>query len=102
MSRRRAPYQFFPDLPPELYEALKADIAARGQRHPIEVDEQGRIIEGHQRDRICAELGLQPKVIVLRGLSEAAKVEHALKVNLLRRHLGVIAWAEGFRRLAQL
>jgi len=107
MFRRRSdggnsPYQLLPDLSAAEYEALKADVAARGVLVPIERDEEGRTLDGHHRERICGELGITDYPVIVRtGLSEQAKVEHLLKVNLLRRHLGQVAWAQAFRRLAE-
>ena len=81
------PYQPMPDLTPAEYEALKADIEANGVMVPIEVDENGAILDGHNRQRICAELGLTAPVVVRAGLTEAQKQQHALRLNLQRRHL---------------
>ncbi len=100
---KRPRYQVFPDLPPDQYAALKADIAKRGVQVAIELDETGEVLDGHQRLHILSELGVcaYPRV-VRTGLSEHEKVEHALKLNLHRRQLSEIAWAEGFRRLAKI
>lgn len=96
-------YQLFGPLRDEEYQALKADIAKRGVMVPVEVDEHGNLLDGHHRARACRELGLPaPPSITRIGLDESAKVEHVLKLNLLRRHLGPISWADGFRRLANL
>lgn len=79
-----------PELSPEEYEALKADIAARGIQVPIEVDEQGNLLDGYHRLRAARELGLPEEAIpyvVREGMTEEEKVEHVLRVNLLRRHL---------------
>ena len=81
-------YQVMPPLTDEEYEALKADIAERGVQVPVEYDEEGNILDGYHRVRACQELGItdRPKV-VRRGLSEEQKIEHALALNLNRRHL---------------
>lgn len=81
-------YQVLPGLSAEEYEALKADIAQRGVQVPVEYDEDGNILDGYHRVRACQELGITdwPKV-VRRGLSEEQKIEHALALNLHRRHL---------------
>lgn len=81
-------YQVMPPLTDEEYEALKADIAERGVQVPVEYDEEGNILDGYHRVRACLELGITdwPK-IVRRGLTEKQKVEHALVLNLHRRHL---------------
>lgn len=81
-------YQVMPLLTDEEYGALKADIAERGVQVPVEYDEEGNILDGYHRVRACLELGITdwPKV-VRRGLTEEQKVEHALVLNLHRRHL---------------
>ena len=85
---RREKYQVMPALPAEDYEALKADIAARGVMVAIEVDEYGNILDGYNRIKVCRELGINDYPVVVRsGLSEAEKLTHARRVNLLRRHL---------------
>jgi site-specific DNA-methyltransferase (adenine-specific) len=89
-------------MPAEQYEALKADIARRGVLVPVELDEDGSVLDGHHRARACAELGIADyPTVTRRGLAEDGKREHVLKLNLLRRHLGPVAWAESFRRLAE-
>jgi ParB-like chromosome segregation protein Spo0J len=81
------PYQLLPQLTGDEYAALKADIAEHGIRVPIDVDEQGRILDGHHRSTIAAELGIDPPKRVITGLTEEAKREHALAVNVQRRIL---------------
>jgi len=102
-ERAAGPWQLFGPLPAEQYEALKADIGRRGVLVPVELDEDGNVLDGHHRARACAELGITGyPTIVREGLDEDAKTEHVLKLNLLRRHLGPVAWAESFTRLAEL
>jgi ParB-like chromosome segregation protein Spo0J len=85
---RREKYQVMPALPAEDYEALKADIAARGVMVAIEMDEYGNVLDGYNRIKVCRELGINDYPVVVRsGLSEAEKLTHARRVNLLRRHL---------------
>ena len=52
-------YQVMPGLSPEEYATLKADIAANGVRIPIDVDEEGNILDGFHRKQICDELGIE-------------------------------------------
>jgi hypothetical protein len=81
-------YQLLPGLAPEQFEALKADIAARGVMVPVMVDEYGAIIDGHNRARACRELGINDYPVDVRsGLSEADKRALARQLNVLRRHL---------------
>jgi N6-adenosine-specific RNA methylase IME4/ParB-like chromosome segregation protein Spo0J len=83
-----APYQVMPPLSPEDYAALEADIIARGVLVPVEYDEDGNILDGHNRVRICEDLGLIdfPR-FVRKGLTEEEKRAHARALNLNRRHL---------------
>ena len=83
-----ADYQVMPELSAEEYAELKADIEQRGVMIPIEYDEQGNVLDGYHRLRICKELGIKdfPKVIRA-GMTEAEKLTHARKLNIARRHL---------------
>lgn len=84
------PYQLLPSLDPDAYLALKRDIEAHGIQVPVEVDEEGNVLDGHHRIRIAQELGLPDEAIpkvVRAGLTEEQKLEHVLRLNLLRRHL---------------
>jgi ParB-like chromosome segregation protein Spo0J len=88
MSANPEKYQLLPELDPESFAALKADIAARGVIVPVLVDEFGAIIDGHNRARACRELGINDYPVEVRsGLSEADKRTLARKLNVLRRHL---------------
>ena len=81
-------YQLMPDLSPEDYAALKADIAERGVQVAIEYDEDGNILDGHHRLRACSELGITQWPRVVRGgWSEVQKREQARKLNMARRQL---------------
>jgi hypothetical protein len=81
-------YQVMPDLSPEDYTELKADIAKRGVQVAVEYDEEGNVLDGHHRLKICNELGITdwPKVVRV-GMTEAQKREHARKLNMARRQL---------------
>jgi ParB-like chromosome segregation protein Spo0J len=81
-------YQVLPDLAPEQYEALKADIAERGVMVAVDVDEFGVILDGHHRARACRELGINDCPVSVRsGLTGGEKRSFARKANVLRRHL---------------
>ena len=43
----------FPMMSGDEYEALKVDIAENGQREPIWLHSDGRIIDGRNRHRAC-------------------------------------------------
>ena len=81
-------YQVMPSMPPEQFEALKADIAERGVLVPIDVDEDGDILDGHHRYRACQELGITDFPTTVRPcLFEEERRIFARKSNMLRRHL---------------
>lgn len=86
-------YQVCRPLTPIEYEALKADIAENGVLVPVEVDENGDILDGHHRVQAWTELRAegvnvpQWAKLIRQGLSEEQKRNHARKLNLLRRQL---------------
>ncbi len=83
-----AQYQLLPDLTDEEYQALKADIEARGVQVPVERDETGAVLDGHHRIRACEELGITDYPTIIRtGMDEDQKRQHVLALNLDRRHL---------------
>ncbi len=81
----------YTDLLPRLsdaeYQALKDDIAERGCLVPVEIDEEGKTLDGAHRLRACGELGIQAPTITRRGLSDEEKRAHAIALNLQRRQL---------------
>jgi N6-adenosine-specific RNA methylase IME4 len=87
-----SPFQVMPPLSADEYEALKADIAARGVMVPVEYDEFGAVLDGHHRLQICEELGIsQWPRLIRHGLSDHEKRRHARRLNLDRRHLDTAA-----------
>ena len=79
-----------PPLPPDQYEALRANIAVNGVLVPILVDSDGPvrgIIDGTIRKAIAKELGYECPEIVQAGLEEEEKRTLARALNLARRHL---------------
>ncbi len=81
-------YQVMPELTPEEYAELRADIAERGVMIPIEYDEEGNVLDGYHRLKICEELDIKDFPRVIRaGMTEAEKLTHARKLNIARRHL---------------
>lgn len=95
-------FQVMPALSDEARRALAEDIARHGVLVPVEVDDEGNVLDGHHRVAIADELGVGYPTVVRAGLSEAERLEHAFRLNLVRRHLGPVEWAHAFRRLADL
>jgi hypothetical protein len=95
------PYQVMPPLSTQQSEALKASILADGIRVPIDVDEAGIILDGHQRLAIATELEIDCPRRTVSGLSAKEKRHYALTVNLMRRQLDGATWGTLFKQLLE-
>lgn len=90
---RAAPYQVMPPLSDDEYDSLKEDIRKNGILVPIEVDQDGNLLDGHHRMRAFAELIAEgvalenPETIIRVFDTEEEKRNHARILNLKRRHL---------------
>lgn len=86
-------YQIMPDMTPDEFEALKADIKHKGVVVPIEYDTDGNILDGHHRFRAFAELIEEGADLPMfdkverRFSSEEAKLDYVISLNVKRRHL---------------
>lgn len=99
--KRRPDFQVMPALDDDARAALRADIEAHGVQVPIVRTTDGRIIDGHNRAAIADELDIDCPALVV-DLDDKAATETALRLNILRRHMGPVAWADAFRRLAEV
>jgi N6-adenosine-specific RNA methylase IME4 len=95
-------YQVMGRLRPEEYDALESDIKTRGILVPVEVDEDGEVLDGYTRREIAEKHGLTYKTIVRKGWTEDQKKDHAFKLNLARRHLDPLRWGLAFKQLLEL
>jgi hypothetical protein len=93
------PYQVMPPLSTQQSDALKASIQADGIRIPIDVDEAGVILDGHQRLAIAMDLGIDCPRRTVSGLSATQKRHYALTVNLMRRQVDSATWGMLFQQL---
>lgn len=84
-------YQLLPALDEDQRASLRQSIEMNGILQPIEVDEDGRILDGHHRAAIAAELGIACPSRTINNLDEAGKRKYAITVNLMRRQLDRIA-----------
>lgn len=82
------PFQVMPPLSDDEYADLRRDIARNGITVPVVYDQRGRLIDGHHRLQIAAELGIENVPQVVR---EVVNAQHARSIayalNLHRRHL---------------
>ena len=68
-------------------EALKLSIQESGQYVPIDVNQDGVILDGHHRYRACQELGIKPAIIVRVFENRILEKKFIIEVNRNRRHL---------------
>lgn len=68
---------------------LRESIQEHGVREPIIEDEFGKIIDGHHRQKIADELGIECPRRTVTGLTEPEKYEYAVTHNAARRQLTV-------------
>jgi ParB-like chromosome segregation protein Spo0J len=91
MAKLKTPYaDLLPPLSTEEQAALKADITANGIRVPIDIDEDGNILDGHHRYLIDRNAPTN----VVKGLSEDERLAYAIRANVARRQLSVNQRAE--------
>ena len=87
-----------PPLTTDEFAALKADIKAHGVLHPISIDEDGNILDGHHRFKIRPDA---PRKLI-RGLSEGEKQAFVFRSNFTRRNLSPAQKEEARRQMKQI
>lgn len=87
-------YQLFPNLTADEFEALTADIRERGVMVPVELDDEGAILDGHHRAQIADSLGIDYPTVVRSGWTEDQKLVHVVALNAHRRHLTAVERAD--------
>ena len=91
-----------PKLPKEEYEALKVSVQTEGLHYPIVVNAKGEILDGHNRFRICQELGLNPKIDERHFEDKLLEKKFVIEVNLRRRHLNTFQQIELAKPLLEI
>lgn len=76
------------------YSSIKEDIKLNGQWDPIKINQEGEILDGHHRFRICQELNIEPKTEVMSFSSKSAEKIFVKNSNRLRRQLNDFEEAE--------
>lgn len=82
-----APYQVMPPLAAEDLAALRQSIKEHGVRQPVDVDEDGNILDGHNRAAIAKKLKVPFPTRINTGLTDEEKRTLAREMNVARRHL---------------
>jgi len=86
--------KLLPTLSKQEYEALKQSIKTEGQHFPITINPQNIILDGHNRYKICLELGLEPKCELKTFQNGLLEKKFVIEANLRRRHLNKFQKAE--------
>lgn len=79
--------ELLPPLEEEEFEALKWSIMTEGQHYPIVVNQDGIILDGHQRYGACQELGRECEYVVKEFESPLLEKKFVIETNLQRRQL---------------
>jgi ParB-like nuclease domain len=74
-------------LTQDQYNQFKRSIAAHGLYHPITINREGDILDGHHRMRACEELGIEPKFELKEFKDELYEELFVYDSNLARRHM---------------
>ena len=95
----RTPYaDLLPPLTTDEFEALKASIALEGVRDPIAIDEEGNVLDGHNRLRIAPDAPTR----TIAGLTPAEKRAFVFAANFARRNLSPDQKREATRRMKEV
>ena len=80
--------EIIPPLTEEKYEKLKQSIKEKGQLKPIDIMNDGTIVDGYHRYRACKELKIEPLYSVMPNIKtiQDAK-EYSFEINFVRRQL---------------
>jgi ParB-like chromosome segregation protein Spo0J len=89
----------FPMMDEKTFADLLGDIRENGLREPIVVHE-GNILDGRNRYRACADLGIEPMTQVWNG--EGDPLDYVVSKNLHRRHLSASQAAMVGNKIAEL
>lgn len=80
--------EIIPPLTEEKYEKLKQSIKEKGQLKPIDVMNDGTIIDGYHRYRACKELKIEPLYSVMPNIKTVQDAkEYSFEINFVRRQL---------------
>lgn len=90
-------YQVCKPLKPDEYKALEKSILEIGVQYPVELDENGDIVDGHYRWEICQKHELECPTVTRSYGSELEKVRRARMLNMARRHMAPHDWGLMFK-----
>ena len=83
-----------PQLSKQEYESLKQSIKENVQYVPIIVSSRNGVLDGHNRLKICHELGIEPKISIRNFEDVEQEKLFVIECNLQRRHLNAFQRTE--------
>jgi ParB-like chromosome segregation protein Spo0J len=69
------------------YEALKDSIRKDGLHYPIIINQKGDVLDGHNRLKICQELGVEPRFSTMHFDNDLQEEKFVRIINANRRHM---------------
>jgi DNA modification methylase len=79
--------RIIPKLKYEEYQELKSSIVENGLYHPVIINKDGFVLDGHHRFKACRELGIEPKFEVRSFDDPHMERVFVIDTNLARRQL---------------
>lgn len=76
-----------PEISDEEYDILKRSIKENGLYVPIIVNQDGMLLDGHHRYKVCQEIGISPSHIIREFKDELDEKLFVIDCNLTRRQL---------------
>jgi ParB/Sulfiredoxin domain len=71
------------------YKRLKDSIMELGQLQAVIVDQDGYVLDGHHRLKVCQELGIEPRTEIRNYENEEQKIKAINQLNWARRHCNI-------------
>lgn len=95
LSISREYLNLLPSLSETEFESLKQSIVSEhGQAVPIIVNQNGIVLDGHNRFRACKELGIPVQYLIRKFDDALEEKRFVIEVNLTRRHINDFERAE--------
>lgn len=86
--------KLIPPLTKQEYEEIKYSIQQDGLWNPITINSSNVVLDGHNRFKICQELGIEPRTVVKDFINKLLEKKFVIECNLKRRHLNDFQKAE--------
>lgn len=92
-----------PDMPPDQFAELVEDIRANGLTEKLQLDADGKLLDGRHREKACIAAGRQINTRPWRGpATPEAYIRYIASSNLWRRHLTPAQRADAARELIEI